>query len=42
VASARAQAEICGTPGYPFAVIPHPIGSLPRSELQAGVLTGDG
>jgi hypothetical protein len=35
VASARAQAEICGNPGYPFAVVPHPIGSLTRSELKA-------
>jgi hypothetical protein len=35
VASARAQAEICGNPGYPFAVVPHPIGSLAQSELQA-------
>jgi hypothetical protein len=39
VASARAQAEICGNPGYPFAVVPHPIGSLTRSELQARATT---
>jgi hypothetical protein len=34
VASARAQAEICGNPAYPFAVIAHPIGSLTRAELD--------
>lgn len=33
VASARAQAAICGNPGYPFAVVPHPVGSLTRDEL---------
>jgi hypothetical protein len=35
VASARAQAAICGTPDYPFAVVPHPIGSLTPAELRA-------
>ena len=35
VASAKAQAEICGTPGYPFAVVAHPIGSLTAAELRA-------
>jgi hypothetical protein len=39
VASARAQAEICGNPGYPFVVVPHPIGSLTRGELQARATT---
>ena len=34
VASARAQAEICGNPLYPFAVVAHPIGSLTRAELD--------
>ena len=34
VASARAQAEICGNPEYPFAVVPHPIGSLTGRELD--------
>ena len=35
VASAKAQAEICGNPGYPFAVVAHPIGSLTPVELRA-------
>ncbi|HYE91073.1 MAG TPA: hypothetical protein VEA38_08645 [Terriglobales bacterium] len=34
MASARAQAEICGSPGYPFVVVPHPIGSLTADELR--------
>ena len=35
VASARAQASICGQPLYPFAVVAHPIGSLTPAELRA-------
>jgi hypothetical protein len=35
VASARAQAAICGDPDYPFVVVPHPIGSLAPAELRA-------
>ena len=35
VQSARAQAEICGNPDYPFAVVAHPIGSLTTAVLQA-------
>jgi hypothetical protein len=35
VASARAQAAICGNPDYPFAVVAHPIGSLTPAELRA-------
>ena len=35
VASAKAQAAICGNPDYPFAVVAHPIGSLTPGELQA-------
>jgi hypothetical protein len=35
VASAKAQAAICGNPDYPFAVVAHPIGSLTPAELQA-------
>ena len=35
VASAKAQAEICGNPGYPLAVVAHPIGSLTAAELRA-------
>ena len=52
VASARAQAEICGNPRYSFVVVPHPIGSLTRRELQVraaaavpqviAILTGGG
>jgi hypothetical protein len=34
VASARAQAEICGNPGYRFAVVDHPLGSLTAAELR--------
>jgi hypothetical protein len=34
VASAQAQAAICGNPGYAFAVVAHPIGSLTAAELQ--------
>ncbi|HUK64543.1 MAG TPA: UGSC family (seleno)protein, partial [Dongiaceae bacterium] len=35
VASATAQATICGNPRYPFAVVAHPIGSLTAAELRA-------
>ena len=35
VESAQAQAAICGNPHYPFAVVPHPIGSLTPAELKA-------
>jgi hypothetical protein len=35
VASAKAQAEICGNPHYPFVVVSHPIGSLTTAELRA-------
>ena len=34
MASAKAQAEICGNPQYPFVVVPHPIGSLTATELR--------
>ena len=34
IASARAQAAICGSPGYPFVVVAHPIGSLTPAELR--------
>ena len=34
VASAKAQAEICGNPEYPFVVVGHPIGSLTTEELR--------
>jgi hypothetical protein len=34
VASAKAQAAICGNPDYPFVVVPHPIGSLTPAELR--------
>jgi hypothetical protein len=34
VASAKAQAAICGNPDYPFVVVPHPIGSLTPVELR--------
>jgi hypothetical protein len=35
IESAKAQAAICGNPGYPFVVVPHPIGSLTADELRA-------
>jgi hypothetical protein len=34
IESAKAQAAICGNPDYPFAVVPHPIGSLTAAELR--------
>jgi len=34
IASAKAQAVICGNPLYPFVVVPHPIGSLTPAELR--------
>ena len=34
MASAKAQAEICGNPEYPFVVVRHPIGSLTAAELR--------
>ena len=34
IASAKAQAAICGNPSYPFVVVPHPIGSLTPAELR--------
>ena len=35
VASAQAQAAICGNPSYAFAVVAHPLGSLTPAELRA-------
>ena len=32
--TARAQAAICGIPEYPFALVPHPLGSLGEAELE--------
>ena len=34
MASAKAQAEICGDADYAFVVVPHPIGSLTAAELR--------
>ena len=34
IASAKAQAAICGNPDYPFVVVTHPIGSLTPDELR--------
>jgi hypothetical protein len=34
VSSVKAQAEICGNPLYPFAIVAHPIGSLSWRELE--------
>lgn len=35
VPTARAMAEMCGLPGYPFAVIPHPISNNDDGALHA-------
>ena len=35
VPTAEAMARLAGMPGYPVAVIPHPIGSLGQAELTA-------
>lgn len=34
VSSARAMAQIGGIPDYPFAVVPHPLGSLTPEALR--------
>jgi hypothetical protein len=34
IASAKAQAAICGNPLYPFVVVPRPIGSLTLEDLR--------
>ncbi len=34
IPSAKAMAKICNLPDYPFAVIDHPIGSLPPDDLR--------
>ena len=35
VPTAEAMARLQGMPGYPYAVVPHPIGSLGPAELEA-------
>jgi hypothetical protein len=35
VPTAEAMARLAGMPGYPVAVIPHPIGSLGEAEVAA-------
>ena len=35
VLTAAAIAELAGLPGYPSAVIPHPVGSLTPAEVRA-------
>jgi hypothetical protein len=35
VLTAAAIAELAGLPGYPAAVIPHPVGSLTAAEVRA-------
>jgi hypothetical protein len=34
VSTAAAIAELAGLPGYPHAVIPHPVGSLTAEEVR--------
>jgi hypothetical protein len=36
--TALAQAAICGIPDYPFALVPHPLGSLGPDELASRAL----
>ena len=33
--TAEAMARLAGMPGYPVAVVPHPIGSLSEAEIAA-------
>ena len=33
VATAEAMARLAGMPGYPYAVLPHPVGSLGPGEV---------
>ena len=35
VSSADAMAKLGGIPGYPYAVLPHPLGSLDDAGIQA-------
>ena len=35
VPTAEAMARLAGMPGYPYAVVPHPIGSLTADEVAA-------
>lgn len=35
IPTATAMAELAGLPGYPVAVIPHPVGSLSPAEVIA-------
>jgi hypothetical protein len=35
IPTAAAMAELAGLPGYPVAVIPHPVGSLSPEEVGA-------
>jgi len=42
IASAKAQAAICGNPDYPFVVVTHPIGSLTPAELRERARTAAG
>ena len=34
IPTAAAMAELAGMPGYPYAVIPHPVGSLSPEEVR--------
>ena len=34
IPTAKAMAELNGMPGYPFVVVPHPIGSLDEAALR--------
>jgi hypothetical protein len=35
IPTAKAVAELNGMPGYPFVVVPHPIGSLDATAVRA-------
>jgi len=35
ITTAKAMAQIRGIPDYPFAIVPHPMGSLTPQEVRA-------
>ncbi len=34
ISSADAMAKLGGIPGFPYVILPHPLGSLPARELR--------
>ena len=37
IVTAKAQAETCGMPDYPFAIVEHPMGRLPDELIRERV-----